>query len=425
MEDSFTQDKRICLSNPYDFDRNLQCPVCKEIPLGKVSQCQNGHLICDLCLVKVLSSSRPLCPECRADLRIASTRNLLAENLIRLISVPCPHANCAEMLTASTLILHRDQQCPFRSVACGFNILGCQAGDIPFNEVTKHEMEQCMHRVDDSALALMRVVVDENTVKFSKLREDLDKMTDDYDSVRRECLQAQEQYKLAKAILALEKKILAHYIYCSDAKDVSYQNVYFSQGVAIPTTGSRRNIAYASTKVYAFGCTWLARLVLVLKDGPTTDFAPPTKLAESLHVSLAVTSKYSNQLQSLIIRLTNLWSEQEPLQLTFIPTFEVGGNGNLWAAPPANDNVGHLITGLPKYDVENGTIPWESKEKKYGRFWTISKNNWTEQERQNVFSLWRDPVLIPAVRLLFINRSPCMKASSKFSCRKSKKFSND
>ena len=71
-----------------NFTAELECTVCLEIPKieTRVFQCNNGHIFCQVCYVKL-----ELCPTCRKKLVCASDiekqhgpiRCLIAENLIR------------------------------------------------------------------------------------------------------------------------------------------------------------------------------------------------------------------------------------------------------------------------------------------------------------------------------------------------------
>src|SRR6266403_1656827 len=77
-------------SLPNDFDNDLQCPVCKEIPIGMAYSCESGCLICHSCLRTILSESKSLCPKCRIDLKKnRPSRNLLAECLVKVLTIPC------------------------------------------------------------------------------------------------------------------------------------------------------------------------------------------------------------------------------------------------------------------------------------------------------------------------------------------------
>lgn len=416
--------KRVRLDSsslPADFDKDVQCPVCKEIPSGAVSQCQNLHLFCEPCLDVILKLPKASCPACRLDFKkFAPKRNLLAETVINALTIQCPHQNCAEMVSAKRLASHRDEECPFRPVDCRFKPLGCQAHDIPFNEVDKHEREQCQTRVDDAALVLFTAVFDEKTWKLKKLQEELEKMTDSYNTINQECLQAQEKYNNAEDSFTLHRNIVTNYLKEDNIKDMFCQNVYFCHGLSIPAANTARKVAYANSRFKAFGCNWLARLILVLQDA--ADILSPPKAPVALYISLAAISKHPTQLESISLAVIELCNGH-PLQLHFTSLFCIEPDDRCINPHPGN-NIGVLSGKLPKYDIEAGTVPWGDEEKKLGRFWTISEK-WNQKDKESAMSLWQSHDLIPAIRLVLVNNSESMQASSKFSCKKSKLFSAD
>ena len=58
-----------------DLRRSLECPVCLETPkAGPLYQCENGHILCSVCIEKVQE-----CPQCRAKLPATRIRNIFAE----------------------------------------------------------------------------------------------------------------------------------------------------------------------------------------------------------------------------------------------------------------------------------------------------------------------------------------------------------
>ncbi len=66
-------------------DKELECPVCFEIPKETIYQCKNGHMICGSC-----SSEVQLCPQCRCDLKVEGglIRNRFAESLVAKLKIP-------------------------------------------------------------------------------------------------------------------------------------------------------------------------------------------------------------------------------------------------------------------------------------------------------------------------------------------------
>lgn len=61
------------------YNNLLECPVCLDIPFKPrvIFQCDDGHVICSDCRMKVL-----VCPECRCELRPEMSRNRRLEALI-------------------------------------------------------------------------------------------------------------------------------------------------------------------------------------------------------------------------------------------------------------------------------------------------------------------------------------------------------
>ena len=61
-----------------ELRKSLECPVCFETPkAGPLFQCQNGHILCSVCIDKVQE-----CPQCRAKLPATKIRNLLGEQAL-------------------------------------------------------------------------------------------------------------------------------------------------------------------------------------------------------------------------------------------------------------------------------------------------------------------------------------------------------
>ena len=58
-----------------ELRKSLECPVCMETPrTGPLYQCQNGHIICSVCIKNIQE-----CPQCRVKLPVSRIRCLLGE----------------------------------------------------------------------------------------------------------------------------------------------------------------------------------------------------------------------------------------------------------------------------------------------------------------------------------------------------------
>ncbi|CAG9329777.1 unnamed protein product [Blepharisma stoltei] len=91
-----------------NFHDTLECPICCDYYTPPIYLCPNGHSICGTC-----SSNSRCCPLCRAQLSRVS-RNLVLENILEQISVPCKFEGCKE----NTTLANRNQHfkvCPFNN----------------------------------------------------------------------------------------------------------------------------------------------------------------------------------------------------------------------------------------------------------------------------------------------------------------------
>ena len=62
-----------------ELRKSLECPVCFETPkAGPLYQCQNGHILCSVCIDKVQE-----CPQCRVNLPSIRIRCLFAEQQLQ------------------------------------------------------------------------------------------------------------------------------------------------------------------------------------------------------------------------------------------------------------------------------------------------------------------------------------------------------
>ena len=141
---------------------HLLCPVCYDVPPGRIEQCHSGHLICahaDLALSGGEPSRSPCClgqlraraaangvaatcPVCRAPLRDDMARCLAAERTIELLPAACPH--CAQVTTRGSLAAH-EATCPSApTVGCAAAAEGC-AWEGRASERGRHEGGCALH----------------------------------------------------------------------------------------------------------------------------------------------------------------------------------------------------------------------------------------------------------------------------------------
>ena len=99
----------------------LQCVVCLLVPRdGHMTQCQNGHLVCEVCANK---NNGNKCPCCRAHMNQLKgnkrIRTLAAEQLIESmnLSFPCKHPPCEVTASKKEIIIH-EKKCINRMVPC-------------------------------------------------------------------------------------------------------------------------------------------------------------------------------------------------------------------------------------------------------------------------------------------------------------------
>ena len=99
-----------------DEEENVSCPVCMEVMLPPVQQCQRGHAICSKCLDALPAPK--LCPECRQSLASPS-RNLRLEAAAANVEVSCVHARtgCTQRLCYKDVVDHA-KSCGFRPFHC-------------------------------------------------------------------------------------------------------------------------------------------------------------------------------------------------------------------------------------------------------------------------------------------------------------------
>ena len=92
----------------------LQCPVCYCMMAPPITQCQQGHALCNVCYGCVGK-----CPTCRIELPETPIRSLPLEQLAANIRVPCKHRGCAHVLEYASFARHV-AQCEKRPFRCPF-----------------------------------------------------------------------------------------------------------------------------------------------------------------------------------------------------------------------------------------------------------------------------------------------------------------
>jgi len=92
----------------------IECPVCLQFPtLGKVFQCQNGHIVCQSCHKRLV-----ICPICRDPL--PGFRCKIAEQILSKIPTPCPFAEygCPQIFRNMSEKRKHIKICLFREIVC-------------------------------------------------------------------------------------------------------------------------------------------------------------------------------------------------------------------------------------------------------------------------------------------------------------------
>lgn len=90
----------------------FECPVCFEVVLPPIMQCQVGHLVCASCRPKL-----SCCPTCRGTL--GNIRNLAMEKVANNLMFPCKHKStgCRMTLGLNEKAEH-EEVCEYRPYSC-------------------------------------------------------------------------------------------------------------------------------------------------------------------------------------------------------------------------------------------------------------------------------------------------------------------
>ncbi|XP_022232580.2 cysteine and histidine-rich protein 1-like [Drosophila obscura] len=109
--------------------KEFLCIRCETIPVGRIFQCHNGHLICEACyqvqvLDKMLCETLGTCPQCSVRMyRHLPNRNIAIEWLLAEMQLACEH--CGTKMPRSALRSHFRGECPGRLVYCKYRRIGC------------------------------------------------------------------------------------------------------------------------------------------------------------------------------------------------------------------------------------------------------------------------------------------------------------
>ena len=101
----------------HDLLKTLQCPVCLEYMLSRITMCENGHNICTNCRSTVSD-----CPSCKG--RFLQIRNIALEEIARNAMYPCKNrqGGCNELLSADSKVAH-ESTCLYEKRMCPFTKL--------------------------------------------------------------------------------------------------------------------------------------------------------------------------------------------------------------------------------------------------------------------------------------------------------------
>ena len=94
------------------FEESLICTVCLDVPSSSpIYQCENGHLLCKNCWPKLNR-----CPSCQK--RLTSNRNLLAEQMLEKLLIPCQNQGCEEKVIMVSGQTKHDKDCLYLAFKC-------------------------------------------------------------------------------------------------------------------------------------------------------------------------------------------------------------------------------------------------------------------------------------------------------------------
>ncbi|KNC77578.1 hypothetical protein SARC_09960 [Sphaeroforma arctica JP610] len=104
----------------------LNCGICFCAPEKEIYQCPNGHLLCDECHKRLISTDNSVCPNCRAVMSgTHPTRNIIAEAARDELPAECANRGCTHETTLGRIRDHTENTCEYRTVSCKFSPIGC------------------------------------------------------------------------------------------------------------------------------------------------------------------------------------------------------------------------------------------------------------------------------------------------------------
>lgn len=91
----------------------FECPVCFDYIVPPILQCQNGHLVCQPCKLRLTT-----CPSCRVQIT-SNIRNLQMEKVASTIFFPCKYSigGCKRMMLYKDKP-HHEESCRFKLYIC-------------------------------------------------------------------------------------------------------------------------------------------------------------------------------------------------------------------------------------------------------------------------------------------------------------------
>lgn len=109
------------------LQEELECPICLEIMLGKISLCNNGHNMCKKCKGKLRQQN---CPVCKAS--FINGRNYALEKIAKNFTFNCRNKGCHKEFKANLISEHNDK-CIYKIEQCPLSFKGCSWKGIFFH----------------------------------------------------------------------------------------------------------------------------------------------------------------------------------------------------------------------------------------------------------------------------------------------------